>query len=370
MEDGNTPALHQNDALEVPELPPLPNHLDLPDLPQTQEWLDASPPIDDDADAHHLTGKEGSTFPDAENETNVNGRKRNRISFMNKCIRAQKSLFLHDNRPDNLWNKIPDDVFLDGIIISVPRQVKSNSYRIIWDTSSLHIPIGEGDLRSTVMKGEEDKIQQLKLARSKFDTTYPNGPPPGILSIKHRSRKANNAGKKKQANSSKRKKNASKKKQTIRQSNETDVLHKDIQTMELNSANRSVTNLRMAPVLTEMVFNNQHPMVTQNHIENEDDSDPDDELFAFQDDDDDEYDNVVGHTLNQQDLLHGYVPDDGYNPSGMEEDGVYPEALSWTYGEVPQDGINENYYHYSRRPSLRHNICNKFETILGSCSVA
>ena len=63
-------------------------------------------------------------------------------------------------------------------------------------------------------------------------------------------------------------------------------------------------------------------------------------------------------------------PYNGYNPSGMEEDGVYPEALSWTYGEVPQDGINENYYHYSRRPSLRHNICNKFETILGSCSVA
>jgi hypothetical protein len=57
MEADNTSTLHQNDLLELPVLPPLPNHPDLPDLSQTEDWLDASSPINEDVDVHHLTRK-------------------------------------------------------------------------------------------------------------------------------------------------------------------------------------------------------------------------------------------------------------------------------------------------------------------------
>ncbi|KAL3785320.1 hypothetical protein HJC23_008884 [Cyclotella cryptica] len=97
----------------------------------------------------------------------------------------------------------------------------------------------------------------------------------------------------------------------------------------------------MRPELTEMNFTNKHSTGNGIEIENQNDSNLDDELYVFRDDDDDDdCNNVKGGTLNQQDLLHGYVPDNGYNPSGLEEEGVYPETLTWTYGEVPENRIN------------------------------
>jgi len=40
--------------------------------------------------------------------------------------------------------------------------------------------------------------------------------------------------------------------------------------------------------------------------------------------------------LQESDLLDGYIPDDGYDPATMEEDGPYSNECSWTYEDPPQ----------------------------------
>ena len=41
----------------------------------------------------------------------------------------------------------------------------------------------------------------------------------------------------------------------------------------------------------------------------------------------------------------------------METDGVYPHEFTWSYGNVPAEGIPEKYYRYDDPgPSLRHNV--------------
>ena len=42
--------------------------------------------------------------------------------------------------------------------------------------------------------------------------------------------------------------------------------------------------------------------------------------------------------------LYGYIPDEGYNPHSMEEDGTYPEQLIWTYDNLPEEGLHEDLY--------------------------
>ena len=69
--------------------------------------------------------------------------------------------------------------------------------------------------------------------------------------------------------------------------------------------------------------------------------------------------------FNVDDLLHGYLPDNGYEPTNMEEDGQYNKEFEWRYEDVPSDGIEETLYHYEGKGSaLRHNVCNKFMTVL------
>ena len=51
--------------------------------------------------------------------------------------------------------------------------------------------------------------------------------------------------------------------------------------------------------------------------------------------------------LDKRELLHGYRPDDSYNPSAMEGNGKYQEEFTWKYKDVPPGGINEQYYNYA-----------------------
>ena len=37
----------------------------------------------------------------------------------------------------------------------------------------------------------------------------------------------------------------------------------------------------------------------------------------------------VERTMNN--VLHGFIPDAGYDPVNMEEDREYPEELNWSY---------------------------------------
>jgi hypothetical protein len=110
-----------------------------------------------------------------------------------------------------------------------------------------------------------------------------------------------------------------------------------------------------------------------NAAQSEEDSDDDVEIEV--DDGDDERlmidkDKDITQEL-EGNFFDDVVPDDAYDPSGMEEDGAYAQEFDWQYENVPDGGIQEEHYCYSGAgPSLRHNIANKFSTPLGACGVA
>lgn len=43
------------------------------------------------------------------------------------------------------------------------------------------------------------------------------------------------------------------------------------------------------------------------------------------------------------DILHGYIPDENYNPVGIKNDGVYMDELNWSYFNLVP---NMNYEQY------------------------
>lgn len=71
------------------------------------------------------------------------------------------------------------------------------------------------------------------------------------------------------------------------------------------------------------------------------------------------------------DELHGYLPDEAYNLSRMEDNGEYPEELNWTYDNIPQNTPDTTYPHYNGPgPCLKKYIDKKFNTLLDSCGTA
>jgi hypothetical protein len=65
-------------------------------------------------------------------------KKRICMSYVDKCVRANKHFFLADN-VDGL--NIGNDVFIDGKIITAPRKGTSNEFNIVCDTLTFPIPI-------------------------------------------------------------------------------------------------------------------------------------------------------------------------------------------------------------------------------------
>jgi hypothetical protein len=58
--------------------------------------------------------------------------------------------------------------------------------------------------------------------------------------------------------------------------------------------------------------------------------------------------------LTEEDTLHGYLPDSTYNPVNMEEDGVYPQELNWSYSDIVLGTPDATYPHYiGAGPCLR-----------------
>ena len=69
--------------------------------------------------------------------------------------------------------------------------------------------------------------------------------------------------------------------------------------------------------------------------------------------------------------LHGYIPDDGYDPLNMEEDGTYPKELKLTYKDVSEGCINKEHYLYKGSgPCLRGYVARRLKTVLQACGVA
>eukprot|EP00956_Cyclotella_meneghiniana_P042976 scaffold249368_cov86-Cyclotella_meneghiniana.AAC.1 len=77
---------------------------------------------------------------------------------------------------------------------------------------------------------------------------------------------------------------------------------------------------------------------------------------------------VHSPSLTQDDVLHGYSQDEGYNVESMEYDGNYPEELEWDdLKDLPPNIQDIQYPHYNGNgPCLRNNVSRRFDTILGS----
>jgi hypothetical protein len=164
-------------------VPPLPDLPPLDDPLQTQEWSMMAINNKDNPTPHDtLIQEEACTSLRA---------KHTHVSFSYKGVRASKAFFL-TNLHDELSSRIPDDVFLDGIIISTPRKGKSDAYRIKWNASTLAVAVNESKLRTVISKDDHVFVSQLKVARVTFDEYYPKGLPTSVSSLIHRKKKESN----------------------------------------------------------------------------------------------------------------------------------------------------------------------------------
>ena len=101
---------------------------------------------------------------------------------MNRCIRVTKSFFLLSPE-GNLYAEIDCHAYLNGKVISVPRNGITD-YKIIWDMSSLpHLVIDESKLQCSISREDKDMVSCLKRASVLFDEVYPDGPMMGVLSV-------------------------------------------------------------------------------------------------------------------------------------------------------------------------------------------
>jgi len=90
------------------------------------------------------------------------------MSYANKCVRANKSFFLING---NSANKIPNDVYLNGKIVAVPRKGVSSEYKIVWDTTTLTEPPNKEDLRVAINRDDARFVRELKNAQMLYDST-------------------------------------------------------------------------------------------------------------------------------------------------------------------------------------------------------
>ena len=90
------------------------------------------------------------------------------MSYANKSVRANKSFFLLKGDAANM---IPQDVYLNGKIIAVPRKGVSSEYKIVWDTTTLTEPPNKGELRVSINRDDVHFVRELKNARILYDST-------------------------------------------------------------------------------------------------------------------------------------------------------------------------------------------------------
>ncbi|KAL3790492.1 hypothetical protein HJC23_012048 [Cyclotella cryptica] len=97
----------------------------------------------------------------------VQKQKQTRKSYLNKCICANKSFFLLSCDEENI---IPQDLYLNGKLVAVPRKGVSSDYKIVWDTLTFTDPPNEENLQVAVNKDDLCFIANLDTFSS---TSFP-----------------------------------------------------------------------------------------------------------------------------------------------------------------------------------------------------
>eukprot|EP00804_Cyclotella_cryptica_P002240 CCRYP_019741-RA/>CCRYP_019741-RA protein AED:0.59 eAED:0.51 QI:0/0/0/0.33/0/0.33/3/0/370 len=111
---------------------------------------------------------------------------------------------------------------------------------------------------------------------------------------------------------------------------------------------RLMTELRMTPAVR---IDNQFDTPT---ADDDDGSNQDADVEFGGLDADFEFIDANEELIGESELLEGYLPDSSYNPTTMEEDGLYPNQqdglypnqLQWKYEDLPENGLEEDIYRY------------------------
>ena len=75
--------------------------------------------------------------------------------------------------------------------------------------------------------------------------------------------------------------------------------------------------------------------------------------------------------LTEDNILHGYVPDNRYDIESMEGDGEYSEELDWKYTDLNNEVVEETYPNYNGDDlCICPNASRHFDTVLSACEVA
>jgi len=109
---------------------------------------------------------------------------------------------------------------------------------------------------------------------------------------------------------------------------------------------QQLANLRMSPVDTDLTWGHNNQLNFANSC------------VMYESDSDDEEDGTNGESeeisaeevhlqvLTDDDILNGYVPDDRYNITDMEEDEEYSEDLEWEYADIGEEEEDVQYLIY------------------------
>jgi len=176
---------------------------------------------------------------------------------------------------------IPQDVYLNGKIITVPRKGVSSEYKIVWDTATLTEPPNEEDLRVASNRDDVHFVRELKNARMLYNSTSSSSDRgSGTISESNR--------------------------RSVRMENSRET-HQSTSTGQdvVVETGRMVSRLRMNPILMSTPTTNNNLDLNGNENNDSSESEEEDNMHGFHKDDECFTGDDDVRVLNVDDLLHG-----------------------------------------------------------------
>ena len=250
-----------------------------------------------------LTGEDGDTKMPA-NNSKPNQQRGNQIKFKDQGILAQSSLYLKPKVDKEVATEhCAVDHYMKGVILEIPSKKNGNCYKVARDVLGCMIAIEQPDLCTTFFK-TDNMFSVMKLVRKKYDKFYLSLP---TFHLKKTKKKTDEKSPSTPGQTKMKMKNKAIKKKK----NTTDT--------PKEKGNKETTDITMTPIPSHTVLGEDSSaaaIVSEVDVESESDdgSDIDDADCTFL---------PREYLIDENDDV---LPDDGYNPKLMEEDGEYGGA--------------------------------------------
>ena len=323
----------------VPTLPTLPPPLD--DAPDDSSMnLDAIENYDGSLEM--LMDEDGDSKMPATVSTKKQKRE-SRIKFKGQGILAQSSVYLKpDVDKEVATEHRAADHYMKGVIIDIPTKKNNNSYTIVWDVLGMASAIQQQDLCTTFFK-TDDMFNVMKLVRKKYDELY-SSPPTFHLKKKITEKSPSKNGPPK---------NKTKKKKKTKKKNKLET--------PKEKGHRKRTDIKMTPVPSPTALIEEpasSAIVSEIDVESESDdgSDIDDTDYTFQ---------PRVYSIENDDVL----PDDGYDPKLMEEDGEYDVEHVWNYEDLTKELEPPPNMYNGPGPCLKRGIAERLHNLLDAVAI-